>query len=320
MKMQAVGVLIVFTLSGCQMPKKTTAPEDPPSAAPAGGVPGAKNGGFLPPPSNLPMSFPDPGVTPFPQTPGPVLSEFRLPTPLLVTDSSEKTLDQVKKSSQPVGMDTRFYFNNLSPSIKEDFSNIHFTIKTDCVLNEQQHFKQEFQKPLKALMPLVELLPQKLLTSFSEEHRAVCSFAFQGKNRIGTMYLFLNLSSLPVSVQEAYQMEVVGPAGKVLDSGFASILFENHPGHWIHLKPHPLPLEVRMVCGKRVWSLKTAANTRFIPLWGFNLTSPDRPPEKGQKTETEEAGPTTPTPGQGGRLPCQVIKNVAFWLMMTSRL
>ena len=106
---------------------------------------------------------------------------------------------------------------------KKRFNKVQLTIKTHCLIDNQQVIIKNFKRKLRPAIPIIELLPEEVLLA---QNTPSCGFSFQAENPAGAKHYF-EVPQLPITEHRSDRFITIIDESKTANKNKNPYLFVN---------------------------------------------------------------------------------------------
>ena len=148
---------------------------------------------------------------------------------------------------------------------------VTISIKSHCIIHEKKVIIKEYNRPLTAQIPLIEILPQEVLL-----HQGVnapsCGFSFKAVNRSGSAHHF-ELPQLPIeNYRKSHSLEI-NQAGGTLKEPFSNVFMEDLTTYHLNKGVNNKISYLHLICDDFEIPLEVFEQEQFVPISAFAYDS-----------------------------------------------
>ena len=147
---------------------------------------------------------------------------------------------------------------------------VTMSIKSHCIIHEKKVIIKEYQRQLTKEIPLIEILPQKVLL-YQGTNTPSCGFSFKATHKSGSAHHF-ELPQLPIKdYQKSHSLEI-NQAGIRHTTPFSNVFIENLSQYYLNKKNNKVSY-LKLICDDFELPLEVFEQEQFIPLSAFAYDS-----------------------------------------------
>ena len=171
----------------------------------------------------------------------------------------EEKILKINDSIVFTGLNKQLQMTDLLEKIK-------LKITSHCIINKGKVIIKEFERPLSQSIPIIELLPEEVLT-YQANNYPSCGFSFKAENKKGDAHHF-ELPQLPIVDYIESRFIQLKSSSEKKGKYFYYVFMQNISDYWVDTGHHEMMDNLRLVCSNFSFNLKVRSQ-QVIPLAVF---------------------------------------------------